>query len=166
MSEWVCESPLGVSTSNLSYPMFAVNWPRGHVNTRANKSMTTVSVIEDISDIVSISRGFMEYPHPLHMLWRHSLNSVTAYSKPYRLNHCVRTLIQLHVYFKIILQHSSMTHLIACLDVSIELIIDIVSMLIQHCGQLHFRVDVLCIHVIYFEWGLNSDNNLKWFDSF
>lgn len=75
MSEWVCESPLGVSTSDLSYPMFAVNWPRGHVNTRANKSMTTVSVIEDISDIVSISRGFMEYPHPLHMLWRHSLNS-------------------------------------------------------------------------------------------
>lgn len=83
MSEWVCESPLGVSTSDLSYPMFAVNWPRGHVNTRANKSMTTVSVIEDISDIVSISRGFMEYPHPLHMLWRHSLNSVPAHSKPY-----------------------------------------------------------------------------------
>lgn len=83
MSEWVCESPLGVSTSNLSYPMFAVNWPRGHVNTRANKSMTTVSVIDDISDIVSISRGFMEYPHPLHMLWRHSLNSVPAHSKHY-----------------------------------------------------------------------------------
>lgn len=103
MSEWVCESPLGVSTSDLSYPMFAVNWPRGHVNTRANKSMTTVSVIEDISDIVSISRGFMEYPHPLHMLWRHSLNSVTAYSKPYRLNHCVGTFIQLQVYFKTII---------------------------------------------------------------
>lgn len=83
MSEWVCESPLGVSTSDLSYPMFAVNWPRGHINTRANKSMTTVSVIEDISDIVSISRGFMEYPHPLHMSWRHSLNSVPAHSKPY-----------------------------------------------------------------------------------
>lgn len=64
MSEWVWESPNRVSRSNLSYPMFAVKWPRGHVNTRVNKSMTTVSVIEDISDIVSISRGFMEYPFP------------------------------------------------------------------------------------------------------
>lgn len=156
MSEWVCESPLGVSTSDLSYPMFAVNWPRGHVNTRANKSMTTVSVIEDISDIVSISRGFMEYPHPLHMLWRHSLNSVPAHSKPYS------TFIQPQVYFKIILQKPSMKHLRACLDVSIELIIDIVSILVQHCGQLHFRVDVFCKH----EWSLISDNNLKWFDNF
>lgn len=162
MSEWVCESPLGVSTSDLSYPMFAVNWPRGHVNTRANKSMTTVSVIEDISEIVSISRGFMEYPHPLHLLWRHSLNSVLQTL----LNHCVGTFIQLQVYFKIILQQSFMKHLRACLDVSIELIIDIVSILIQHCRQLHFRVDVFRIHVFYFEWGLISDNNLKWFDNF
>lgn len=54
-----------------------------------------------------------------------------------------------------------MKHLRACLDVSIELIIDIVSILVQHCGQLHFRVDVFRIHVFYFEWGLISDNNLK-----
>lgn len=126
MSELVCESPLRVSTSNLSYPMFAVNWPRGHVNTRVNKSMTTVSVIEDISDIVSISRGFMEYPPPFPSHVMTSLLEFGTRALQTYFSHCVRSFIQLHVFFqniKIILKQSSMSHLRACLDVSIGLIV-------------------------------------------
>lgn len=103
MSEWVCESPLGVSTSNLSYPMFAVNWPRGHVNTRANKSMTTVSVIEDISDIViEHFTGIHGIPpSPSHVMTSFLEFSTCALQT--LLNHCVRTFIHLHVYFKTII---------------------------------------------------------------
>lgn len=125
MSELVCESPLRVSTSNLSYPMFAVNWPRGHVNTRVNKSMTNVSVIEDISDIVSISRGFMEYP-PLPFTCYDIIAWIRYPRTPNLFQSLCPFLYTATCVFqniKIILKQSSMSHLRACLDVSIGFIV-------------------------------------------
>lgn len=161
MSELVCESPLRVSTSNLSYPMFAVNWPRGHVNTRVNKSMTTVSVIEDISDIVSISRGFMEYPPPsLHMLWRHCLNSVPAHSKPISVT--VSVPLYSYMCFSKYQNHTKAVIYVTFKSMpwcQYRTYCRIVSILIQHREQIYFHVDI--VDIFYIPWGLNTVNNLK-----
>lgn len=149
--------PPRVSTSDLSYPMFAVNWPRGHVNTRVNKSMTTVSVIEDISDIVSISRGFMEYPPPLPF----TCYDVIAWIRYPRTPNLFQSLCSF-LFFSKYQNHTKAVIYVTFKSMpwcQYRIYCRIVSILIQHREQIYFHVDI--VDIFYIPWGLNTVNNLK-----